>query len=321
MYLDNLFGASSYLSPYQWGASTSANANAINSADTAPVISAQAPTAVGAANLNSDQVNLSNAARALQTQNGGSANPQAGAPTDFSQEQQMLTALTDKSLAALGIISPADEANTKISFDSLSYQVSSSATASIGQQGQQTTAAVAAEQDASFDGQGTIVTPDGKHYTFQISLELDQSAQAASTVGNNANNSNPSANAGGAAGALGGSTTVDNTTQQQPSNLLAQLVNAIGVPSASVANSSDPQNSNPNSPAGNANGLALQADQSGSSTGINWDAIIKQTASLFDLLDSLAIPKPASGQIADHLPAQSSKQASTQVQEQTPVTA
>ena len=323
MYLDNLFGASSYLSPYQWGTSPTANANTINSANAAPVISAQAPTPVGASN-NTDQVSLSSAAQALQAQNATAAGSQSGATTDFTQEQQMLTTLTDKSLAALGIISTADEANTQISFNSLSYQVSSSAAAAVGQQGQQTIAALGASQDATFDGQGTIVTPDGTHYTFQISLELDQSAVAASTSGASGTTSDASDTSNSGADAVG-SNNVGNTAQQQPSNLLAQLVNAIGFPSASPitspTNSSSLQNSQSDSSTGSANGLGASGSSTSASSGINWDAILKQTASLFDLLDSLIAPTAASSQAADQTSTQTSAQPSAQSLAQAPIAA
>jgi hypothetical protein len=311
MYLDNLFGASNYLTPYQWGTLPTANGNAGNAA---PVISTRAPTPVSAAKPNSDQVTLSDAAQALQAPNGASTSAQSGASTDFAQEQQMLTTLTDKSLAALGIISTADEANTKISFDSLSYQVSSSATASVAQQGTQSGAAIGATEDATFTGEGHIVTPDGTQYTFQVSLELDQSAQAASISDSGSGNS-------GAGTA--GNNSVGSATQQ-PSNLLAQLVNALGFsapsPGAPAATSSNPPGKTVNGSANASTQSASpdQSGQSGSSTiGINWDAILKQTASLFDLLDSINTPAQASA----HAPGQTGAQTVTQTTGQTPAAA
>jgi len=252
MYLDNLSGIGKYSSPY-WIGQSSASASAGKGAN--------AVSSSNSSNGSPDQVSLSNAALALQAQNSASSSQSGAGSSNFAQEQQLLTTLADKSLAALGITSTADEAATQVSFDSLSYQVTSTATASFAEQGQQSSALLGSAQDATFAGEGTIVTPDGTQYTFQIALQLDQSGQIAATTGGDNSNAGAGTNA------------VNTATQQQPSNLLAQLVNAIG-PSSATSNTP-----------------GAQAGQSAtSSTGINWDAILKQTASLFDLLDSMATP-------------------------------
>ncbi|HSY26657.1 MAG TPA: hypothetical protein VK832_04065 [Burkholderiaceae bacterium] len=294
MVLNNLSGAGNYYShhysPSGLGKSSAANANPVSGGSASPTATASPLTA--------NPVTLSNAAQALQGQNSDAAGS-----SDFAQEQQLLTTLTDKSLAALGIVSTADEASTQISFSSLSYDVSSSTTASINQQGQQSSVQASNTQEATLIGQGEITTADGTQYAFQVELQVDQGVQATATSdsGNTNAASNTNANTNTGANATGTSTNTSASTNapdstassQQPSNLLAQLVNALEQLGGSSGTSGT--NSSNNFLTGNndtsaSNSGAGQSAQSTSSSGINWSAIQKQTASLFDLLDSLATP-------------------------------
>jgi hypothetical protein len=240
-------------------------------------ISSYAPTPA-ASSQTGDPVSLSDAGRALSAQQstaGSSGTVQAGS-SDFSQEAQLLGGLADKALAAMGVISVADEANAKVSFDALSYQVSSSTSASVSasqsQQGGQVTAQYGQQQDAVFAGEGHIVTADGRSIEFQIQLQLDQSqqiSQSGSTAASNAANTSNAANAANAANAT-------NATDSSGglSSLLAQLFGTNSSGNASSANTSS---------AG-----ATQATAGSSADAINWDAILNQSKSLIDLLDSLA---------------------------------
>lgn len=282
MYLDKLGGIGNYFSPYRSGSS---GANAVSGASAGTAVEAGAPNSNST--INSQPVSLSDAAQALRTQdtgNSGSSTQSGKNSADFAQEQQLLTTLTDKSLAALGIISPADEASTKISFDSLSYQVSSSATAAVAQQGQRSSAQLGSTQDATFIGEGHIVTANGTQYTFQVELQLDQKVQAAAAAESGNANTTANANAGN----------VGSDGVSQPSNLLAQLVNAMGQASGnSNTFGVNSQNNflNENSAVATLNpSTGLAAQPAASSSGVNWDAVLKQTANLFDLLDSLAAP-------------------------------
>ncbi|HEX8957663.1 MAG TPA: hypothetical protein VF798_15390, partial [Burkholderiaceae bacterium] len=78
---------------------------------------------------------------------------------------------------------PDQQSGTQISFDSLSYQVSSSASAGISRQSGQTVAEYGSDQQAEFVGQGHITTADGRTFDFQIEVDLEQSRQA-ETAGN-----------------------------------------------------------------------------------------------------------------------------------------
>lgn len=289
MHLDNLGGIGNYFSPYRSGSS---GANAVSGASAGTAVKAGAPDANSA--INSQPVSLSDAAQALRTQDTGNSKSgtQSGQNSaDFAQEQQVLTTLTDKSLAALGIISPADEASTKISFDSLSYQVSSSTTAAVAQQGQRSSAQLGSTQDASFIGEGHIVTANGAQYTFQVELQLNQSVQAAATAESGNANTTATANANA------GTNEVGSAGVSQPSNLLAQLVNAMGQASgnSNALGANLPNNFiNQNSAVSTLNpSTGLAAQPATPSNRVNWDAILKETASLFDLLDSLAAPGKA----------------------------
>ena len=246
--------AANYLMPYWQGQSSLLGQSQSGSSTYAPTPAVASQTG--------DPVSLSDAGRALAAQpatgsNGGAV--QAGS-SDFSQEAQFLSGVADKALAAMGIISVADEANTQVSFDALSYQVSSSTSASgsVSQspQGQQVTSQYGQQQDAVFAGEGHIVTADGRSFEFQIQLQLDQSEQISQSS---------SAAAGSAAGASDSSGSLSPVVP-------ASLAQLLGANSAGA---------NP------ATGASSGAAGSSSDT-INWDAILKQSKSLIDLLDSLA---------------------------------
>jgi hypothetical protein len=303
MHVHQLNGSGNYWSPSQWGK--------IGVPGQASSNTEQAP-----ASINPDQVSLSDAARALQAQGGtngsGGSTDDAGGPTgtsgtsalsptlspDFTQEEQLLTSLADKSLAALGIISPADEAGTQVSFDALSYDVSSSASVSLQSQqagtaggtssGAQASLQFGTAQEATLTGEGHIVTADGRDFTFQIELQVGESEQGSIAAGTPLATAN---DAGSDSGAVSGA------TAPTTSDLATQLLDALLSPSASAAGNTDSTNS--------AAGLAANSDlgsttNTGSATGtdlapstgptINWDAILKQSKALFDLLDSLAGP-------------------------------
>jgi hypothetical protein len=262
--VNNLSSAATYPPQYQAGRPGGANYTALQG------INASQP----AASTDSDQVSLSNAARALQAQDANAGSAQSGSP-DMTQEEQLLTSLTDKSLAALGIVSASNESSTQVTFDSVSYNVSSSASTSqqtqqSGVQGQagggQSSTQFSNTQNATFTGEGHIVTADGQDFEFQIELQLNQSDQGA-IAGGTGNTESAAATAG-----VG-------PFQQQTSG-------ASGAASANLqADSStghlgDSQTTQPNT----------------STPTINWDAILKQTQTLFDLLDSLAAPGTSSSQ-------------------------
>jgi len=254
--------AANYLMPYWQGQSSllGQSLSGINSYAPTPAASSQT----------GDPVSLSDAGRALSAQQsttGGTVQPGS---SDFSQEAQLLGGLADKALAAMGVISVADEANAKVSFDALSYQVSSSTSASLSasqsRQGGQVTAQYGQQQDAVFAGEGHIVTADGRSIEFQIQLQLDQSqqiSQSGSTAASDAANTANASNAANATDSSGGL-----------SSLLAQLFGNNSGASTSPANTSS-------------NGAAPATAGSSADT-INWDAILNQSKSLIDLLDTLA---------------------------------
>jgi hypothetical protein len=287
MVLNNVSGAGNYYSPH-YSPSGLGKASAVN----ANPASGSSASTTASPTLSANPVTLSNAAQALQGQNGDSAGS-----TDFAQEQQLLTTLTDKSLAALGIVSTADEANTQISFSSLSYDVSSSATASVSQQGQQSSAQIGDTQDATLVGQGEITTADGTQYAFQIELQVGDSEQASATSDSgNANastNTNTNTSASPSTNANSGTNAAASAvSSQQPSNLLAQLVNALSQSgsssSASGSNASNNFLTGNNGASAPTSGTSQSGQSASPSSGINWNAILNQTASLFDLLDSMA---------------------------------
>ncbi len=255
--------AANYLMPYWQGQSSLLGQSQSGS-------SAYAPTPA-AASQTGEPVSLSDAGRALSAQQGAASNggtAEAGS-SDFSQEAQLLSGVADKALAAMGIISVADEANTQVSFDALSYQVSSSTSASASvvqsQQGQQLTSQYGQQQEAVLSGEGHIVTADGRSFEFQIQLQLDQSeqiSQSSSTgTGNTAGNG---ANASDASGGLA-------------SALPASLAQLFGSNSSGATSSASPSSA-----------TAAQNTTGNGPDSINWDAILKQSKSLIDLLDSLA---------------------------------
>jgi hypothetical protein len=256
MRVDFPSGLNNYL-PYSSAGIGASNANR----------GAAAGQSTGAAS--SDQVSLSPAALALQTSGanaGTSAGSQSTSP-DIAQEEQLLTTLADKSMAALGIITPAEESGTQVTFDSVSYNVSSSESVSeqsqqagaSGSGGAQTSTQFSATQAATFTGEGEIVTANGQDFKFQIQLQLGQSEQG--TVG--------TAATGAATGTA--SSSPASTSSSDP---LSQLLDGL---------QSSPTSNNANSAGGNVSNAAPT-----SSTGINWDAILQQSESLFNLLDSLA---------------------------------
>ncbi|HEX7642176.1 MAG TPA: hypothetical protein VF472_08220 [Burkholderiaceae bacterium] len=134
-----------------------------------------------------DQVSLSDASRALAALGGGTNGPgnaasaSAYGSSDFGKEASYLGNIADASLVALGIITPDQQSGTQISFDSLSYQVSSSASAGISRQNGQMVAQYGSDQQAEFVGQGHITTADGRTFDFQIEVDLEQSQQAEAT--------------------------------------------------------------------------------------------------------------------------------------------
>ena len=290
MVLNNVSGAGNYYSPH-YSPSGLGKASAVN----ANPASGSSASTTASPTLSANPVTLSNAAQALQGQNGDSAGS-----TDFAQEQQLLTTLTDKSLAALGIVSTADEANTQISFSSLSYDVSSSATASISQQGQQSSAQIGSTQDATLIGQGEITTPDGTQYAFQIELQVGDSEQASATSDSGNANASTNTSASPSTNPSTDTNTGTNATavsSQQPSNLLAQLVNALSQSgsssSASGSNASNNFLTGNNGASAPTSGTSQSGQSASPSSGINWNAILNQTASLFDLLDSMATSSQA----------------------------
>jgi hypothetical protein len=253
------------LSGYQHNSSADQAVSSVNAASKHQAVSS---------NYGGDsaQVTLSDAARALAalTNSGsgtagdgdsssgsgasGSTSGSAGATgatgsSDFDQEAQYLGGVADASLVALGIITPDQQSGTQITFNSLSYNVSSSASAGVSQQNGQAIAAYSSEQQAEFVGQGQITTADGRTFDFQIEVDLDQSQQAEAV---------------GSAGASGDTQSASN-------------------PSALAANSAS------SGVAGDAANASSSAAPSSSSSGglINWDEILKESKGLFDLLASL----------------------------------
>ncbi|MBV8665550.1 MAG: hypothetical protein JO269_03610 [Burkholderiaceae bacterium] len=378
---------------YQLGGLNANNGNGGDGNVTNEAVNGVAPdpagattSAAGQAANSADQVTLSNAGLSQaqnEGQNGGSVagsgNPASALTSlspDFTQEQQLLTTLADKALAAAGVISPADEANTQVNFNSLSYDVGASISLSQSGNGDPQ---VSAEQDATFVGQGDIVTASGQEYAFKIEYQVGQSEQGSlsSLLGNaaaggttgaaantSANTASGAAATDGTGAALGASqggasaggpvnlesellsllqtlfssqgntsapatttpttpttpatapaATPDTTTSASDSAPIAASAEALSLllkpvssgdatesstPSSSTASSaadsSGVKSANPSagSSAGNA---PTSATQAGSGGVINWDAILNQSQSLFDLLDSLA-PSPATAQAA-----------------------
>lgn len=272
--LGSIANAANYPTPYRFGQSLgSGYANSV-----------PAPSATSGQNANfgGDQVSLSDAARALSRQNGtqggtqnGGASPPAGS-SDFSQEAQLLGGVADKALAAMGLISTADEAGAQVSFDSLTYQVSSSVSSSVSasqtQQGSRVTSQFGQQNEAVFAGAGHIVTADGRSFDFQIKLQLDESEQTSQSAGTSSNTPSGATNSASA-----------------PSASLAQLLRGDS-PSAlgSLFGNVPALASGGDSSSGSAGASGTQGGTSGSSGLINWDAILKQSKSLIDLLDSLA---------------------------------
>ncbi len=218
---------------------------------------------------NSAQVSLSDAARALAAfennasasagntsgagSNGttGSSGIAAPGSSDFGQEALYLGGITDASLVAMGIITPDQQAGTQITFNSLSYNVSSSASAGISQQNGQTVAAYGTEQQAEFVGQGQITTSDGRTFDFQVEVDLDQSQQIEAAGGTGA----------GAAGA-----------SQSSNDTAALAANATPPALPPTADNSSSSGASPTAASGDL---------------INWDAILNQSKSLMNLLESI----------------------------------
>jgi hypothetical protein len=209
---------------------------------------------------NSAQVSLSDAARALSAFNdantsgttdssSGNGGSDASGSSDFNQEAAYLGGVADASLVAMGIITPDQQAGTQITFDSLSYNVSSSASAGISQQNGQAVAEYGSQQQAEFIGQGHITTADGRTLDFQIEVDLDQSQQVEAATGSDALGNAQSGNDSAALAANG-----------TPSTLPATSANA-------------------------SSGIASPTTASAGS--INWDEILKESKSLIDLLESI----------------------------------
>lgn len=198
---------------------------------------------------NSAQVTLSDAARALAAFDGNGPASGGSGSSDFNQEALYLGGITDASLVAMGIITPDQQAGTQITFDSLSYNVSSSASAGISEQNGQAVAAYGSEQQAEFVGQGHITTADGRTFDFQVEVDLDQSRQIEAAGGADALN-----NAGGDSAAL-------------------------------AANATPPElpPTSSNAPAGIASPNAAAAGS------IDWNAILTQSKSLIELLESIGM--------------------------------
>ena len=236
---------------------------------------------------NSVQVSLSAAARALAAFDGSGTSSSAGgasgtagagsagasggtdaaggslAPgtSDFDQEAAYLGGLTDSSLVAMGIITPDQQAGTQITFSSLSYNVSESASASVSQQDGQTVATLGSEQQAEFVGQGQITTSDGRTYDFEVEVDLDQSQQLAAASGT---------------GAAAQSNVLDDTVPTAgPDNVPLTAPSVVGNPPTSDAS------------ADASSGSFL------SGTGLNWNSILDQSQSLLELLDSLGMANSA----------------------------
>lgn len=204
--------------------------------------------AVAAGGAAGDQVSLSDASRMLAALGGGadasgntaSSSDNSAGSSDFAQEASYLGGIADASLVALGIITPDQQSSTQVSFDSLSYQVSSSVAAGYSQQNGQTVAEYGSEQQAQFVGQGHITTADGRTFDFQIEVDLDQSQRVEAASGGNSSGNAP----------------------------------------ANVQSGADP--------AAAASRAATGAASSQSPLDpINWDAILKQSKSLIDLLESI----------------------------------
>lgn len=210
---------------------------------------------------NSTQVSLSDAARALAAFSGNGANSSGSSTSssgsggtdgtgssDFDQEAQYLGGVADASLVAMGIITPDQQAGTQITFDSLSYNVSSSTSAGISQQNGQTIAQYGSEQQAQFVGQGHITTADGRTFDFQVEVDMDQSQQAEAAT----------------SGSLG--------SAQSGNNQAGFATNSV--PSTVPPISQDASSS-------------LASPTASSPGSINWDEILKESKSLIDLLESI----------------------------------
>jgi len=197
----------------------------------------------------STPVTLSGAGLALSANDGTSTT----GSSDFGQEASYLGGLANASLAALGIITPDQEAGTQITFDSLSYNVSSSASAGVAQSGGQTLAAYGSSQEAQFIGQGEITTADGQTYDFQIEVDMGQSEQ----------------------------------------------VQESGSGDASTSGISLPWSTNSSSPTPDASPASGAASGIGSSGLINWNAILDQSKSLLELLDSMGQATQATNDAAN----------------------
>lgn len=282
MPVDSLTSATNSAAQYQLGMVGAARGNAL-----------QEPSASrSATSVNPDQATSSHAARAQYAQYAGAVGVQSASP-DIVQEEQLLTTLTDNSLAALGIVSAAGESGTRVTFDSVSYNVLSSTSVSVSQPTQQSNPQVqnggilssesspsstqlSNVQDATFTGEGHVVTADGRNFEFQIELQVGQSQQGSSNIGGSNAESAPSASCSGNIP----------LRQHRATDLANRSLDAAGqISAASNSGGANPQ-SNSRLDLGEG-----QASQSGTSpTAINWDAILNQTKTLFDLLESLGSP-------------------------------
>jgi hypothetical protein len=169
-----------------------------------------------AATSHADRVSLSDAGKALQNHSGSGQLSQA----DADQEAKVLGDLTRKSLSLLGITNAADASGATISFDSLTYEASSSSSFSTSQQSGSltstaqdgsSTAAYAnaqttqfhSEQQATYSGKGHITTADGRQFEFNAELQVDNVTdirQSSSSAG--------SSTSAGSAGNTGGTGTI-----------------------------------------------------------------------------------------------------------------
>jgi hypothetical protein len=139
-----------------------------------------------------DGVSLSHRARHLAgNDQTGQADPLAG--QGFDMAQQLLGSLTQHTLSLLGVVNGNGAGQATIQFDSLSYDTSESSSLSVGQQTQsgqggsvssQTSAQFAHSQQLDFHGHGTITTADGRHFTFDASLEIAVASASQQSVSN-----------------------------------------------------------------------------------------------------------------------------------------
>lgn len=174
MRIDNLSNLFNSISQPAFGGAARAR-------DAGPVT--PAPAATAPARFGGDQVSLSDAGRTLlkasASANGGQLSGAA-----LEAEKNALTALTEKSLTALGVIKPGQAGSAKITFDSLTYEASSSTTLSASRQSlgvnlqggslqaDSSTVRASREQAASFSGRGTITTADGLELEFEAELQV-----------------------------------------------------------------------------------------------------------------------------------------------------